>query len=205
MSTALSTANGKASTALVELSAQESNALKTSEAAIQRGLSTFVEVGRALTAIRDGTLYRQTHRTFAMYCNERWEFKKRRAYQLIDASAAAENVQHAAQIPNARQAEELAQAPVEMQAEIWDTVVEEHGENLTAATVREEVERRGFGSPKVDNGCRLIDKPGSVAALILQLDDDLRKLFEKWPNQHRVVFADKLSAFLDEIKATLEM
>ena len=148
---------------------------------------------------------RATHKTFEAYCKDRWDISRGHAYKLIEAGATAENVSHARQKPNARQAEQLAKAPPEAQAEIWDAAVEENGENVTAAKVREVVERRGFGSPKVDNGCRLIDKPESVAALILQLDDDLRKLFEKWPNQHRVVFTDKLSAFLDEIKATGEM
>ena len=40
------------------------------------------------------------------------------------------NDKHACQKPNARQAEELAKAPPEKQAEIWDAVVEEHGNGL---------------------------------------------------------------------------
>jgi hypothetical protein len=34
------------------------------EAVLQRGLATFIEVGAALLRIRDGRLYRDTHKTF---------------------------------------------------------------------------------------------------------------------------------------------
>lgn len=45
--------------------------------------------GQELAAIRDGGLYRDRHQTFEDYCDERWELKKRRPYQLIDAAAFA--------------------------------------------------------------------------------------------------------------------
>jgi len=49
-------------------------------------------MGRALREIRDARLYRATHGTFEDYCEQRWEIEWRRAYQLMDASAAAENL-----------------------------------------------------------------------------------------------------------------
>ncbi len=64
-----------------------------------------------LVECRDGKLYRQTHRTFALYCRERWEFSRQHAYRLIDASATAELVTHGLQTINERQARELAKAP----------------------------------------------------------------------------------------------
>jgi hypothetical protein len=56
------------------------------EAVIEAGLTTFVEVGEALLHIRDNRLYRQGHRTFEVYCRERWGFSKVRATQLITAA-----------------------------------------------------------------------------------------------------------------------
>ena len=44
---------------------------------------TFIEVGKALLAIRDAKLYRKTHKTFEAYCRDRWEMSRPRAYQLI--------------------------------------------------------------------------------------------------------------------------
>ena len=62
----------------------EATRLGTCETAIAQGLTVFVEVGRALTEIRDGKLYRATHKTFEAYCKDRWEIGRSRAYDLID-------------------------------------------------------------------------------------------------------------------------
>ncbi len=110
------------------------------ERVIARGLETFVEVGRALLAIRDEKLYRETHDTFAAYCQDRWNLSKSRAYQLIEASGVVENVQHVGRKPNARQAAELAKVSPDQQAEIWDDVVAGHGDKVTAAKVKAAVE-----------------------------------------------------------------
>lgn len=59
--------------------------LAAAEEAIERGLSTFMEVGSALATIRDGRLYREEYGTFEDYCKGRWGFSSRRARQLIDA------------------------------------------------------------------------------------------------------------------------
>lgn len=57
------------------------------ETVIQRGLSTFVEVGAALIEIREGRKYREAgYATFEAYCLERWNITDRRARQLIGAA-----------------------------------------------------------------------------------------------------------------------
>ncbi len=110
----------------------KTDTLTQCEKVIAQGLDTFVDVGRALMAIRDDKLYRASHKTFANYCQERWGFSYRRAAQLIEASGVNENVKHASHFPNARQAEELAKAPTDKQAEIWDALVDEHGDEVIA-------------------------------------------------------------------------
>ena len=67
----------------------DAHQLETYEQVIERGLSTFVDVGNALTAIRENRLYRSTHSTFEAYCQERWGFNRTRAHHLIDAAEAA--------------------------------------------------------------------------------------------------------------------
>jgi hypothetical protein len=69
-----------------ELLLDESGELAECERVIERGLGTFVEVGAALTKIRDGRLYRADHVTFEDYCRERWGFSRVRAHHLIDAA-----------------------------------------------------------------------------------------------------------------------
>lgn len=66
------------------LAPNEQFRLEQCEKAIERGLNTFVEVGRALTEIRDAKLYRVGFKTFEAYCKERWEIGRSRAYELID-------------------------------------------------------------------------------------------------------------------------
>jgi hypothetical protein len=66
------------------LAPNEQFRLEQCEKAIERGLNTFVEVGRALTEIRDNKLYRISFKTFEAYCKERWEIGRSRAYELID-------------------------------------------------------------------------------------------------------------------------
>ncbi len=56
------------------------------ESVIQRGLATFVEVGAALTEIRERRLYRDGFTSFEQYCKDRWGFNRQRAAQLIGAA-----------------------------------------------------------------------------------------------------------------------
>ena len=51
------------------------------EAVIERGLATFIEVGKALMEIQDGRLYRETHATFEDYCRQRWEMSRVHAHR----------------------------------------------------------------------------------------------------------------------------
>lgn len=62
------------------------------EKVIQNGLTSFIEVGNALIAIRDKRLYRATYGTFEQYCHDRWRIERRRAYQLMDAAGVVSNL-----------------------------------------------------------------------------------------------------------------
>ena len=116
------------------------------EAIIERGLTTFVDVGTALMEIRDGLLYRQTHPEFDDYCRERWGMSRFYAHRLIAAS----EVVHSLPIGNTpapvreTQVRELAKAEPEQRAETWQAVIEEHGVNATAQDVRSVVEAKRF-------------------------------------------------------------
>jgi hypothetical protein len=112
--------------------------LEENEAIIERGLNTFVEVGRALMRIRDDKQYKKVevsppYRTFEDYCDRRWDMSRRRAYQLMEAAGTVESVQHVAQTAPAsdRVARELKGTP-EQKAEAWEATVEKHGPKPTA-------------------------------------------------------------------------
>lgn len=78
--------------------------LADAESKIERGLSTFWEVGNALMQIRDERLYRADFPTFEDYCQQRWSMTRRRANQLVEAAQMGTMVP----IENERQARALA-------------------------------------------------------------------------------------------------
>jgi hypothetical protein len=132
---------------MTALTTAESRQLASHETTIERGLKSFREVGNALMAIRDGHLYRQTHKTFQDYCKDRWGLERRRAYQLIDAATVVENVNRGTHgetplPPNERQARELGRLPEDQRAETWREVVAQTDGKPTARDVHEAVEER---------------------------------------------------------------
>lgn len=78
--------------AKVRLAVAEQRRLEELERVIERGLDTFVEVGLALTEIRDGRLYRQRYSSFEAYLAGEWQMGRSTGYGLIDAAAVAANV-----------------------------------------------------------------------------------------------------------------
>jgi hypothetical protein len=125
------------------LSAREATALATYEQVIATGLQTFVAVGTALLAIRDGRLYRATHPTFEAYCQERWEMKRSYAYELIDAAQVAHNVRNSGQhLTAVSQARPLTTLEPDAQRTAWaEAVATAPGGKVTAAHVQAVVQQ----------------------------------------------------------------
>jgi hypothetical protein len=63
------------------------------EKTIDKGKRAFIEVGKALTEIRDRKGYRFKYGTFEEYCQKRWGWSVRTGYNMIAASKTAENIQ----------------------------------------------------------------------------------------------------------------
>ena len=130
----------------VVLSAPARSRLAELEAVVERGLETFVEVGRALMEIRDGRLYRETHLSFEAYLDERWSMSRSRGYRLIDAARIGELVSPMGDIPaNERQARELAPLLDDERelVDVWRELRAEYpGADLTADRVKRLVRRR---------------------------------------------------------------
>ncbi len=124
------------------MSIQLTTRLAEEEAVIERGLTTFVEVGTALMKIRDARLYRDTHETFEDYCRERWGWSRQRSLQLIDGAEVARLLTTTVVIPE-RQARELVplmrEAP-ELVADAFEAAVEQSNGHPTAAVIREVVD-----------------------------------------------------------------
>jgi hypothetical protein len=143
----------------VTLPGDEARQLADCEAVIERGLKTFVEVGRALMQVRDARLYRAVHGTFEEYAEQRWGLIARRAYQLIDAAAVdgslRTNVHKDQPLPaNEAQARELAPLlddPEELR-DTWEEANRRTDGKPTAAAVRgvrKERQGRAPGRPSM--------------------------------------------------------
>lgn len=123
----------------------ENKRLYECEQIIERGLKTFVDVGGALLEIRDSRLYRADYGTFEEYCQQRWNFTRMRASQLIAAAEVIENIQFVnpgLQIPEyEKHTRPLTQLEPEQQYEAWRNVVETISDrNITAADVQKAVD-----------------------------------------------------------------
>jgi len=120
-----------------KLDATERNRLNQLEPIIERGMTSFVEVGTALLEISDRRLYRETHSTFAEYCKAKWRMSARHAYRLCESAevvnALPENVTHGSQM-NERQARELAKVEPERRTEVLQAAASTG--TLTAASIR---------------------------------------------------------------------
>jgi hypothetical protein len=131
------------------------------EEVIERGLTTFVEVGNAIREIRDSKLYRESHGTFEDYCRERWGWSKRHANRQVEAANTAEILGPIGPIPTEAVARELAplKGDPETMNRVWGGVVEEArqtGEGVTAEKVRAWVqERKEPSAPWSDDELRL--------------------------------------------------
>jgi hypothetical protein len=134
------------------------------EAVIERGLSTFLDVGRALVEIRDGRLYIADYRTFEDYCAGRWGFSVQRGYQLIDAAQVIEAVSTRVEIKppqNEAQTRELAQTlhrdGPDATAEAWQQAVKQHGAQPTKTQVRQTLRGASGPSSRTDLVLKLAD------------------------------------------------
>jgi len=126
------------------LAPAEQTRLAELEAVVERGMQTFVEVGLALTEIRDARLYRETHGTFETYLAARWGMSRANGYRMIDAAQVAELVSPMGDIQNERQARELVPLLADETAviEVWRELKAEHGDKVTAEKVRTAVRQR---------------------------------------------------------------
>jgi len=95
----------------IELPKPEQDRLNELEDVVERGLATFVDVGRALSEINSARLYRATHSTFAEYAADRFGIGKSHAYRMISAAKVAEAVSPIGDIRSEAQARELSGLP----------------------------------------------------------------------------------------------
>jgi hypothetical protein len=149
------------------LSAEEIIDLEKCEKTIQAGLTSFIEVGSALLAIRDQRLYRAEFLSFDEYCQTRWSLTKSYAHRLITATQVAAEVVPIGTTPTAEsQVRPLKAVAPEDRPKVWQEAVEATGGKPTAKAVKAAVDRKLGREPKPDapklakvNGVEAPDPP----------------------------------------------
>lgn len=98
---------------------ERSTSLVELEAIVEKGRGTFIEVGLALTRIRDARLYKSTHSSWEKYCQHRWGWGRNYADKLArSAAVAAELAEAGTIVPNEALARQLVSVPPEERAAV---------------------------------------------------------------------------------------
>lgn len=137
-----------------KLTATEKQLLQDCEADIESG---FRQQAIRIRTIRDQRLYREEFDTFEDYCRSRWSMSKSNANRLIESSKVLDRIQNTPAKANdtnwcqtnptvplpthESQTRELAKAPEEEQAEVWQEVVDTTAKP-TAKAIKAVVERK---------------------------------------------------------------
>jgi len=127
------------------LNAEERRSLKSLEKVIESGVESFVATGSALKQIRDERLYRESYKTFESYVKDKWDFERRHAYRLIDASdikadlcPIGHKIEKANEIKTESQLRELVSVPRESLEEVIEKAAEIAGDApMTAKVIKE--------------------------------------------------------------------
>jgi len=167
--------------------------LADAEAIIERGMASFVDVGRALTTIRDQRLYLEAGFTdFESYSRQRWGWTRTRSDYLIAAVSASDTVTTVVGIGpvNERQARELSvlKEEPEQMAEAWKEAVaeaDEKGTHVTAAMVKRAVAKK-LPPPASEKKRRTRRSQDDLfrqfTVIWLRADAETRKRISDWMN-----------------------
>ena len=124
------------------ISIDESKRMIELEIIIKDGLHSFLKVADALAEINESRLYRADYKTFEEYVEKRWDFKKRRAYQLIEAGkihkSLPANVQDSC--TNSEQLTELGKVPENKRVKVVKAAIKAAGKNgkkLSSTDIKE--------------------------------------------------------------------
>lgn len=142
------------------------------EAVIERGLKTFLEVGEALTGIRDGRLYKEAgFETFERYCRDKWGLSKTHANRQVHAAALARALAPMGVTIGSERAARafgpVAQSPADLNAVAGRLLAEYGSDPLTERQVRAAVDfhiREKFPEATVE-GWEVEEAPGGTAVL----------------------------------------
>lgn len=139
--------------------------LSACESVIERGLQSFIDVGQALLRIREGRLYKASHRSFDDYCRTRWGLSRAHADRQIEASAIAETLTPVGVIPSERVAREIGKIDDSERETVWRAALKIEPDGPTVKTIREIHEQHLRDQLTSQAQDSLGDRPANIAQL----------------------------------------
>lgn len=125
------------------------------ERIVDAGKCSFIDMGFALKEIRDRRMWEATDASFDAYCERRFQFKKARAYQIIQAADVTTDLSTAVEktaLPHReRQVRALAKVEPEKRAAVWQAAKESsNGKEPTTAVIAAVAKRQADPAPELD-------------------------------------------------------
>jgi hypothetical protein len=169
------------------LTIQESSRLKQLEKVIKTGEKTFIEVGEALTEIRDSKLYRAEHGTFEKYCERTWGWSRKNSYAIMNAAPVAKCNPG---VTNVKAALALKSVPPPKRPGIVAKIVAA-GQKVTAAAIKN-------ACPPPQKPTRMIQTDGTG----LEIPREVESLWSRMPEAQDLL--TKLSAIRGALRKAQE-
>ena len=99
------------------------------EQIIEKGLRTFIDVGRCFVEIKESGLYKEKYKTFADYCDQRWGFSLNYAEKLMRTVRTEEVLKKSTRVPEILPANEAESRALDTltedeKREVWSKSVE---------------------------------------------------------------------------------
>jgi hypothetical protein len=129
-------------TQIEELTEDEEKERHRLELKVERA---FYEAGSALRQLRDGRLYRSTHRTFEEYVKDRFGYNRISAHYRIAAVEVIDNLlTNGEQIlpTSERQVRDLASLKPDIQRKVWQQAVDESGGKVPSGRIVKDIVQR---------------------------------------------------------------
>lgn len=137
------------------LSLEEKSNFANLERVIEIGFQSLLATGSALKEIRDGRLYRESHKTFESYIKARWSIECRQAYRLIDASEVKQELltissraPKASEITREGQLRELSGVPSEALERVVERATEIAGDLPLTAKILKQARKQVLLDPE---------------------------------------------------------
>ena len=149
------------------LSTDEQELLAECETDIIKNQQGFFMVGYRLWQIRDQELYRATHKQFAKYCNEKFDFSKTHANRLIQAYLCEQHLNGIKDVEvyvptKESQVRWISDLEPEQQIEVAHEVLAKVGDGVASAGDFGEARGKLFPKPKREVKASKLTKPAAV-------------------------------------------